>query len=62
MRRELRDDRRFAAKALTATAIALGVILLLVLVREVASVLLVVFAGVLLAVFLDGFTIVFFWV
>lgn len=58
MRRELRDDRRFASKALTATAIVIAVVLVLLLVRQVASVLLVVFAGVLLAVFLDGIAMV----
>ena len=54
MRRDIRDERRFAWKALTATAIVVGVVLILLLARQVASVLLVVFAGILLAVFLDG--------
>ena len=54
MRRGIGDDSRFAWKALTATAIVVGVILILLLARQVASVLLVVFAGILLAVFLDG--------
>ena len=58
MRRDAREDRRFAWKALTATAIVVGVIVILLLARQVASVLLVVFAGVLLAVFLDGIAMV----
>ena len=58
MRGESRDDRRFAWKALTATAITVGVVLTLLVARQVASVLLVVFAGVLLAVFLDGIAMV----
>ena len=58
MRRDSSDDRRFASKALIATAIVVAVVLVLLLVRQVASVLLVVFAGILLAVFLDGIAIV----
>jgi predicted PurR-regulated permease PerM len=58
MRQDTRDDRRFASKALTATAIVVVVVLILLLVRQVANMLLVVFAGVLLAVFLDGIAMV----
>jgi len=58
MRRSAFDDKRFAWKALTATAIVVGVVLILLLARQVASVLLTVFAGVLLAVFLDGIALV----
>jgi predicted PurR-regulated permease PerM len=58
MRRDPREDRRFASKTLIATAIVLAVVLILLLARTVASVLLVVFAGVLLAVFLDGLAMV----
>lgn len=58
MRREARDDRKFASKAMIATAVVVGVVLTLLLVRQVAGVLLVVFAGILLAVFLDGIVMV----
>lgn len=54
MRRDARDDRRFAWRTFTATSIVVGIILVLLLARQVAAVLLTVFAGVLLAVFLDG--------
>jgi len=58
MRRNAFDDRRFAWRALTATGIVVGVVLVLLLAGQVASVLLTVFAGVLLAVFLDGIALV----
>lgn len=54
MARRLQDDKKFAARVVTATAIVVGTLVILYLVRSVASVLLTVFAGILLAVFLDG--------
>jgi len=58
MRRNAFDDRRFAWRVVTATGVVLGIVLLLLLARQVAAVLLTVFAGVLLAVFLDGIALV----
>lgn len=50
------DDTSFVSRVLTATVIVVGVLLVLFLFWRLAAVLLVVFAGILLAVFLDGLT------
>jgi predicted PurR-regulated permease PerM len=51
-----RQDGSFVRRALTATVVAVGVLLVLFLLWRLSAVLLVVFAGILLAVFLDGLT------
>jgi predicted PurR-regulated permease PerM len=54
MTRTVRGERRYVNKVLTGTVIVVGVLLGLFLLWRLAPVLLIVFSGILLAIFLDG--------